>query len=280
MQASTSQEARKDGQSSRAVVSSRSAIDAKETLLAQDAPQHTDPASHETVRHQMAQAMKANLVPGLIIWTIGLAIVLSYYFYPPVNRAFNVFGDFLQRPAGFCNMGIWFAIVATPIFAVLLPYLLQFLSSDPAGRQRAKALPFLLLFWAYRGTEIQILYTLQGKAWANLPRAAEIAISSFIDQFIFVPFWAVWTMVLAYFWKDHGYSLQRTREAMGGGFCQWYREKVWPIVVTNWFIWIPAVTLIYALPVPLRLPLMQLILCLFVLIITIIMRHKPESQAA
>jgi hypothetical protein len=128
------------------------------------------------------------------------------------------------------------------------------------------------------GTEIQILYTLQGKVWAELPKWLEVGISTVIDQFVFVPFWAVWTLVLAYFWKDHGYSVKRTREAMGGGFIHWYREKVWPVVVTNWFIWVPSVIMIYSLPAPLRLPLMQMILCLFVLVITIIMHKRPDPE--
>jgi len=262
--------------------------------LTQDTPQDVVPAKHETVRHQMAVAMKANLIPGLIIWSVGLAIVLCYYFYAPVTNAFNAFGDFLDQPAGFCKMGIWFAIVMTPVFGAIVPFALQFLSSDPSGRQPAKALPFLVLFWAYRGTEIQILYTLQGIVWAKFHPVFGVGISAFIDQFIFVPFWAVWTMVGAYYWKDHGYSFKRMRSAMeeirdarqrefggpkGSLFGAWYREKVWPIVVTNWFIWVPSVILIYSLPIPLRLPLMQLILCLFVLVITIIMHHKPEADA-
>jgi hypothetical protein len=263
------------------VVPSRSAIDAKEILLTQDVPQDAVPTPEDpgTIRHQLADAMKANLIPGLIIWTIGLAIVLGYYFYAPVTDAFNAFGDYLNERAGFCKKGIWFAIVATPIFGALVPFGLQFLSKDPTGRQPAKALPFLMLFWAYRGTEIQILYTFQGKIWANLHPVVEVAISAFIDQFIFVPFWAVWTLVLAYFWKDHGYSFKRTRAAMGSGFFQWYREKVWPVVVTNWFIWVPSVILIYSLPSALRLPLMQLILCLFVLVITIMMHKTPDPES-
>jgi hypothetical protein len=256
--------------------------------LTQDAPQDVVPATHETVRHQMAVAMKANLVPGLIIWTIGLAIVLGYYFVAPMTNAMNVFKDKIDN-----DWGLWYSILATPIFGAVLPFAMQFLSKDPSGRQPAKALPFLMLFWAYRGTEIGLLYGFQAKLWGHLPPALEVGISAFIDQFIFVPFWAVWTMVGAYYWKDHGYSFKRMHAAMedirevrqrefGGPrrslFGAWYREKAWPIVVTNWFIWVPSVILIYSLPAALRLPLMQLILCLFVLVITIIMHHKPEAK--
>jgi hypothetical protein len=45
-------------------------------------------------------------------------------------------------------------------------------------------------------------------------------------------------------------------------------DRVIPLMIANWVVWIPAVSLIYLFPLPLQLPLMNIILALWCLILT------------
>ena len=48
-------------------------------------------------------------------------------------------------------------------------------------------------------------------------------------------------------------------------FVQSWNNYLLPLVVLNWMVWLPAVVVIYCLPVPLQLPIQNLVLCLFCL---------------
>ena len=47
-----------------------------------------------------------------------------------------------------------------------------------------------------------------------------------------------------------------------------FLDRAIPLMIANWVVWIPAVSLIYLFPLPLQLPLMNIILALWCLILT------------
>ncbi len=50
-------------------------------------------------------------------------------------------------------------------------------------------------------------------------------------------------------------------------------DRVIPLMIANWVVWIPAVSLIYLFPLPLQLPLMNIILALWCLILTFFVKN-------
>jgi hypothetical protein len=231
-------------------------------------------AQHEGLWKQVGFAIKANFIPGLILWAVGLTIVLSYYFYAPVTEKMDQFGKLVE------GWGYAYALLATPIFGAVLPFAMQFLvkTSDGSSRQPLSVLPFNVAFWAYRGVEIALLYKMQDWVFRNVHRGISVPVRGVIDQFFFVPIWAVPTMVLMYLWRDNGFSYKRLGAVLERN---WYSQRVMPIMIANWVIWVPGVMLIYALPQVLQTPMMNLILCLFVMIFTVMVHHhKPVSRSA
>jgi hypothetical protein len=95
-----------------------------------------------------------------------------------------------------------------------------------------------------------------------------------VDQFIYSPFWAVPTYLIALRWMERGCSWKRTRASLDRVF--WTRTFP-TVLVTNWLIWIPAVTLVYSLPAPLQFPLFSVIMCFFVLLVTLLARGNEEG---
>jgi hypothetical protein len=65
---------------------------------------------------------------------------------------------------------------------------------------------------------------------------------------------------------------------MAGG--QWYRRKVLPVLISNLGVWVPTVCIIYALPTALQLPLQNLVLCFFTLLLAHVMPGGEPTPAA
>lgn len=211
----------------------------------------------EAVRLGWAGA-RENLLPGAVLWAFGLVIVICYYQLTPVGEFFDLIGRFKNAYSP------WVAITSTALFGSLIPWLAQvgFLSAEK--RQPFRQIPWLLLFWGVHGWQVDMLYTLQAQVFGNGVDFTTIAKKTLVDQFLWVPFLAVHQILLAYLFIENGLSLSRVREALGR---KNYLARAVPLIIANWVVWIPSVSLVYLFPLPLQLPLMNLILALWCLII-------------
>ena len=196
-------------------------------------------------------AGRANLRPGLILWAVAVAVVVGYYHVPSVEAALVRVGGVKER------FGFAFSAVSTAFFAAVLPILLGRLFGVlrlPDARGWLVIVPF----WMERGMEVDALYRLQAWLFGDTPDAATVAAKVLFDQLLYVPLWAIPTMELAYRFKD--------RRPVPRRFGAWYVGDVLPLIAANYVIWVPAVTAIYMLPVPLQLPMANLVTCLWVLV--------------
>ena len=74
-------------------------------------------------------------------------------------------------------------------------------------------------------------------------------------------------MTLAYVWKDEQFASSALKKAINKHF---FIVKVPTIVISNWLIWIPSVCLIYSMPPALQLPLFNVVLCFFVIVLAVL----------
>ena len=111
------------------------------------------------------------------------------------------------------------------------------------------------------------LYRLQAHVFGDAVALGVVLSKVLVDQFVYCPIWAVPTTVILYLWKDCGFSVARTKANLGE---RWYYRRAVPVMVSNWGVWIPAVTLIYFLPQPLQLPLQNIVACFWVLLLMFI----------
>lgn len=213
-------------------------------------------------------AMKANLLPGMLLWVVGVGVLVSYYYWSDARGFFNTIADW--KTAG----GVFYAIVSTALFAGFLPYLMQGLQRGRRANYRLSMLAFQVIFWGLKGIEIDFLYrglaTLLGDDNAVGVIASKVA----IDQFIYVPLWAVPTMVIGTIWAQSDFDWRATRRRLRPG---WFRREALPVMLSNWAIWTPTVALIYALPVALQLPIQNLVACLWVLMLMFMTGHSSTE---
>ncbi|MFT6989819.1 MAG: hypothetical protein ACJASL_001792 [Paraglaciecola sp.] len=204
-------------------------------------------------------AIGANLLPGLCLQLFALTIGLSYFYWPASHPAFQFFADLKAEYGGV------YAMISTSIFGGLLPFLYMLLS----GKIRflpVQQLLFYLLVWAILGWVINAFYGFQVVLFGDGTDWLTIVKKTAFDQFVFSVFITAPFIALAFLWKDQQFNWQKTKMY----FDDLIKVQIPTTVVTTWIIWIPAVSLIYMMPTNLQIPLFNLVLCFFVLILAIL----------
>jgi hypothetical protein len=202
---------------------------------------------------------RANLLPGFVLQAAALAVVLAYYHHAPTRAAFERLTVFRA------DTGFAFGIVSTGFFGGLLPFL--YLRLNPAWRARYGWRQGLLLtaFWCYKGLEVEAWYRLLARVVGEGHDVATIVIKSVLDQGVYGPVLAVPLTVLVYKWNAVGFSARAVvADLRTPG---WYGRSALPTLLANAGVWIPAVAIIYSLPTPLQLPLQNLVLVFFTLLL-------------
>ena len=217
------------------------------------------------------EAARTNALPGLIIALAALGVLVAYHRWP-------AFHDLLEVVRGWkLRFGFAFSALSTAIFGGLLPVLFRLIPAATRRDPQWRSLPFFVGFWAYKGIEVDALYRLQAWIFGDTTNLWVVAAKVFIDQFIYCPIWAVPTMMLAYLWKECGFSVAGVRRRLGE---RWYLTRCLPLLIANLGVWVPAVAIIYALPLALQLPMQNLVLCLFVLVVMMLTREEPQGSSA
>ncbi|HDZ21851.1 hypothetical protein LCGC14_0225800 [marine sediment metagenome] len=224
---------------------------------------------------QAVAAAKANIVPAMGLWAVAAAIIIAYYNHAPTQGVFDRIAKVKE------SYGYAFSAISTPIFAVLFPLAIQRLINALRSKRMHvepwSNVPLMAVFWAYRGAEIDGLYRLQTWAWGEGKDFWTLAGQVAIDQGVYVLLWAIPTIVLVLLFKDCGRSVSRTRRELGH---HWYRTRCVPILFVNWVVWIPVVVVIYSLPPGLRVPVMNINVCLFMLLVMFLTRGDRELEPA
>ena len=217
------------------------------------------------------RAARAHLAPGFALQLCALALVLAYYRHAPTHAALDALADFRART------GWIYGVVATGLFGGVLPF--AYLKLHPATRRRydGRQGAFLLAFWSYKGFEVDLWYRLMNAAVGPGHDAATIATKTFLDQFVYCPLFAVPVSTLVYAWCEARFDSAEVRADIGAG--GWYARRVLPMLIGNLGVWVPAVCIVYALPLPLQLPLFNLVLCFFTLVLAhMAKREEPPAR--
>ena len=207
------------------------------------------------------RSARANLAPGFALQVVALTLVLAFYWHEPTRAA-------LSRLAAWrTQFGLLFPILSTGLFGGLLPVL--FLRARPSTRDHYTAAQglALVLFWSYKGFEVDLFYRSLAYFVGEGHDVATIATKTVIDQFAYSPIWAVPTTALFFEWVGFHFSFRAMWDDVRTA--GWYRRKILPVLLSNLGVWLPAVCIIYALPTPLQLPLQNLVLCFFTLLIAV-----------
>jgi len=214
---------------------------------------------NRNLKQRIGEGIRVNLIPGLVLWIMGVCLVAIYYFGEFSRPWFNQI-IILKETYGFA-----YSAVSTCFFGGLIPYVFMQLT----GRDRLKGLgsgAIFLGYWAIRGIDVDAFYRLQALVFGTEVDLPTIVAKVLVDQFVYCVVWASPITALFYTWREAGFSLK-----------QWKGNKTWSelfdmiliFTVTTWVVWIPGTAIIYSLPSPLQIPLFNLTLCFFVILVSV-----------
>jgi hypothetical protein len=207
---------------------------------------------------------RANLVPGLVLQAVALVIGLLYYFNEPVRHAMEQLSAFRSRT------GFLYSCVSTAFFGGLLPCIYMALQPSTRGRYDGRQVLGLTLVWAYKGVEVDLWYRFLAHTVGTQVDAQSVVTKMILDQFVYCPIWAVPTVTLAYLWIESGYDTAATLRDLRAP--RWYLRHALPNLISNIGVWVPTVCVIYSLPTTLQIPLFNLVLCFYTLLLAHMMR--------
>ncbi|MBL9132829.1 MAG: hypothetical protein JNG86_16595 [Verrucomicrobiaceae bacterium] len=218
----------------------------------------------------IASVFRANRVPCVLLNVLVVALVVSYYHVPAVAGLWESVGDFKLR------WSYAFSLASTIFAAAVMPFGVQALMGTLRQDGKWRRLALLMLFWGYRGMEIDLFYRAQGWLFGHDHDARTLVIKVVVDQFVMSPLWFVPTYVIALRWIERGGSWSALRATLDRLF--WFRTLPM-VLVTNWIVWIPALALVYSLPPALQFPLFSIVMCFFILVVTVMARSQGKGGA-
>lgn len=217
-------------------------------------------------------AARANFRPGILLWLLGVSVLASYFGSETGRSLWQQIGQW--KLAG----GFGFSAISTSIFAGLIPWVIRAWIErrhdpkppGPLGEAPTVGLSFLMAFWAFKGLEVDLLYRMQAMWFGDDRAFSTVLLKVIIDQALYVPLWATPSTLILMRWHRCGYRASVTIKSLGPRW--WWRQGV-PLTLANWAVWIPAVVMIYQLPLPLQLPVQNLVLCFWSLMLILIVRQ-------
>ena len=184
---------------------------------------------------------------------MALVLVIAYYGSDAVREV-------CARLAAFKTAGGLLFSAATASFAGgILPEIAKVLGDRRRYtlQNRGGEILFNLAFFAFNGLVIDFLYRTEGHLFGLQASLGTVAEKTAFDQFVFTPLWLPLIITL-YLWRQERFSLSAIWKLVRRpGF---YRKRVLPLLLPDWFFWIPMVSIIYALPMPLQFLLFVLAL--------------------
>jgi hypothetical protein len=207
------------------------------------------------------RAARANLIPGLILQGLMLALLSGYYFHPATAQWLNRLADLKER------WGFGYSAISAAIAGGIVPEIMRVLvfQKGRACRENFANLLFTIPFWCGMGVLVDAFYRCQAIVFGSEPTFSAVATKVLVDQFIYSPFVATPLTCWLYDWKQAGYSLAGSHRFFTPAYA---RDVMVPVVFANWGVWIPVVAILYSLPDTLQIPLFGLALSLWVMLLT------------
>jgi hypothetical protein len=212
--------------------------------------------------------MKQNALPGLALWILALLLVCADWLSPSAHAVFQSVGMWKSR------YGLAFSATTTAFFGGVVPFLFLLVSGRIRRDRLVAEFTFYMLFLAYKGVEVDLFYRLQSHLFGDHAAPGTILRKVLVDQFVYNPIWVAPTSALAFLWKESSFSWKVMKSRLGFDFMTF---SVPVTLMSTWAVWIPAVAIIYCLPAPLQIPLFNLVLCFWVLVLSFISKSPAAD---
>lgn len=217
------------------------------------------------------RAARANVVPGLMVQGVMLGLLLAYYFHPQTTELLNQLAAVKER------WGYGYSALSAIVAGAMIPELLRvaFFQQGKLRRENAANLLFTIPFWCLMGVVVDGFYRMQADWFGTEVIFPVVLKKVLVDQLCYNPLFAAPVTAILYDWKNRGYGRRGLRAFFTTTY---YRNVVVPTLVANWGVWIPVVSILYSLPLPLQIPLFGLALSMWVMLYTWMSERRAHGS--
>jgi hypothetical protein len=210
-----------------------------------------------------ARAARANLLPGLVVQGLMVAIIISYYTSATARQAFDILGRFKTEA------GLQFVLLSSAFSGAIFPELLKILifQRGRVARENWVNVRFQVPYWLVSGFIVDILYTAQNRWFGNGLDWHTITKKVLVDQLLYSPLFANAATVYLFELRRRNWNFSVLPSLLN---IQFIKQRVVPLVLASWTVWIPLVSLLYAMPFALQFPIFSLILSFWALLLKMI----------
>lgn len=227
----------------------------------------TRPWSLRRALHEGWDAAKQNARAILLIQAATVGLVAAYYAWPEFARATEAIGPWRAR------YGLPLSFLLGFIAGGAVPEIAK-VASRQTRRLNWRDLGFVGLVYGLLAVQIDVFYRLQGMWFGDSADVVTIVKKLAVDMGLAAPLVFIPYTVGMFLWREQKFRLRAIPT-----FFRWevYRERVLTVQVMNWFVWIPVLSALYALPLPLQFPLSMLIEACWTLLVVVMTAPKPDS---
>ncbi len=234
----------------------------KSTAVA--APLKTIQGGEMEALKRVRAAVKANVLPGLVLWSGLVVLLMAYAWSPAVQAGLAQWGAVKQA------WGYPFAFASYVVFAVLVPESLSHLVlKQPWARTALADLLYAAVVFGFIGISVDMLYGVQVRLFGDASDGPTIVKKMLFDQFVYSPV-SNYVMVVAFGWREGRFTFSALKRLATADYL---RGHYLPVLIAVWCVWIPGVLVIYFMPTALQFPVASLILSFWVLIFKFVRRH-------
>lgn len=229
---------------------------ASDAVVSEDLPQES---WFLRIRIRTKDVLKRNLIPAIVLQIFVIGVVGGYFGIERVRTLFDQIAEVKQA------YGFAFSAVSTAFFGGLIPFLVQKARPKYRHLMPTNHVWFFVILWALKGMEVDLLYRCQAMMFGNGSDIQTLICKVGFDAFIYVPLWGLTSCAIAMEWRQMGFNFTRTWKLLRGG--SWWADKLMVMLIANWMIWLVAVTGIYCLPLGLQLPVQNMVLCFWCILL-------------
>ena len=100
-------------------------------------------------------------------------------------------------------------------------------------------------------------------------------VGAMVGQFGYSVLIAGPSQMLAFLWKDKAFHARAMVPYLSPST---FIPTLATVVFSNWIVWMPSVSIIYCLPLPLQIPLSNLVLCFWVLLLSFVAKSAESAN--
>lgn len=218
-------------------------------------------ASFKRALSSARNAALVNFRPSLLLQAVMLVFLAFYLFHEPTKNGLARIADLKQES------GYLFAFVSYALAAGILPELLRFSFFQKFRPRPGNGWELMtsILIWGGIGMMVDLFYRYQTIWFGPGNDPATIAIKVCVDQFLFSALLTTPLCIALFTLRDARLSF---RALLPFTRLSFYVERIFPVQVAGWCVWIPALCLIYFMPPALQLPVASLVQAFWVLMFT------------